>query len=215
MADDTTTSNDAPAFRRWAEGAENADEFDALAANFLADYGLEMMADLVGCSVSLHRTAQEYVSKLEERFAKWWDEARPRLKSSPKLTVTYRINEEERRAHQYLEANLPPGVTFWVARRVRRVAGGGDATKAEMVDWVCRIEDGPATSGGRGPTALDAAARAVASWREFVTSSRLDSAHADASLDSSDATEGPKPPALTAPSVTGREQDESSEKRVS
>src|SRR5687768_4103537 len=169
------SGGEAPRFRRWAEGAENSDDLDALIANFLADYGIEMMADLIGDSGSLHRTAEGYVHKLAERFERWWDEGCPRLHSSPKLTVHYHTTTAEREAHEYLEANVPPGVVFLVARRMTRTPGGAEeGARSQMKNWVCRIEDGPASSGGQGHSAAEAARRAVSAWREFVTGSRIE-----------------------------------------
>jgi hypothetical protein len=189
---------DAPRFRRWAESAENTDDFDALVAKFLADYGTEMMIDLVGCSGSLHRAASEYVDKLARSFEDWWDEGRPRLSSSRKFAVTYHITAAEREAHDLLEARLPPGAVFWVAHRMRRVAGEAQgAPKSQMKDWICRIEDGSANVSGEGYSAIEAATAALLTLQQFVSDPRV-----------------AKPPRLDAPSTPGAAK-ESEEKRVS
>jgi hypothetical protein len=201
-------------FVRWAESAENFEEADALIAGFLADHGVEMMAELVACSGSLHRTAQEYLGKLEERYQRWWERGRPRLMSSPKISVKYSVPAAERQAHEYLEANLPPGAMYWVGRRMRRgTSGGGTDARSQMVDWVCRVEDGAATSGAVGPTAIEAAERAVAAWRQFVTGSGVELGLVD-SVAGDEMEEGSKPPALQAPSSSGSSQSKD-EKRVS
>jgi hypothetical protein len=197
-------------FRRWAEGAENAEDFDALVTAFLADHGVEMMTDLVGCSLSMHRTARGYVSMLQERFETWWDLGRPRIAPAPPVPPRCWSPTPERAVQDFLEANLPPGVVFEVGRRARRVPAGSPDGLSETVAWFCTIEDGAATRGAEGTTALHAARRAVAAWREFVTANRLEGA-------TSGAAEGQqvsKPQPLNAPSIDAAKPS-SEQKRVS
>ena len=184
---------DSPRFRRWAESAENTDDFDALVARFLADYGTEMMIELVGCSGSLHRTASEYVDKLAQSFEDWWDEGRPRLASSRKFLVTYHVTAAERQAHELLEGSLPAGAVFWVARRMRRIAAETqEAPRSAMREWICRIEDGSANISGEGYSAVDAATVALAAWQQLSSDPRAGMA---------------KPPKLDAPSASGAAKD--------
>jgi stage V sporulation protein SpoVS len=82
-----------------------------------------------------------------------------------------------------------------------------------MVDWVCRVEDGAATSGAVGATAIDAAQRAVAAWRQFVTGSGVELGLLDP-VAGEEMEEGSKPPALQAPSSLGGAESKE-EKRVS
>jgi hypothetical protein len=194
----------APSFRQWAQNPENADELDALIAHFLANDGVEMMAELATSDIRIKPIVEEYLGKLRDRFETWWDEGRPRLGSASGVKITYSVPASEREAHEYLDANLPPGATYSVARRMRRVptTATGEG-KSQMVDWYCRIEDGPATSGGCGYTALKAAQQALAAWRDFVTGTRVEIEGLES-----------KPPPLQVPSGLA-DEGRAEEKRVS
>lgn len=73
--------------------------------------------------------------------------------------------DAERRALELLTASLPPGACYGMSRRRRKLAGG----TWEDLGWHCSIEDGAASAGGRGASAMEAAAAAIEAWRHFVT----------------------------------------------
>jgi hypothetical protein len=200
----TATDTEIPDFREWADDPANAEAMDELVAHFIADDGVEMVSDLVAARGPQHQWAAErWVDRLAERFRQWWAQGRPRLRSTPRLTIIHWAAPQEEEARRVLASNLPPGATFTVARAWRRAAGGD----AEPQAWVCRIEDGAARAMAQGATPRAAADKALDAWREYVTSSRfegvLDAKESDpAGVGvASDSDVASKPPLLDAPSA--------------
>jgi hypothetical protein len=204
-----SAEQDEISFRRWAEDADNGEDFDALVTAFLADYGVEMMADLVGCSLSMHRTASGYVWRLQERFETWWDLGRPRTAPPPPVVPRCWSPSPERAVQDFLEANLPPGAVFEVGRRARRMPGGSLDGRSETVAWFCKIEHGAATSSAEGKTVLQAARQAVAAWRQSVTPDRVEGGTSG----EAERQQPTKPEPLNAPSLDAKQSSE--QKRVS
>jgi hypothetical protein len=190
---------DTPDFRDWLSDPANQPEADALIARFVLDHGVEMALDLIGSSGQQHQwTAERWMNKLGEKFARWWDQGRPRV-TSDKIKLTYIMPALEQEAHALLDQNLPPQAVYAVAQRRRRSPAGG----SEPLAWFCRIEDGPASSGGHGATPLAAARAALAAWHEFVTGSRVEIIESPSD----------RPPLLDAPS-SGADSDADSQKRA-
>jgi hypothetical protein len=191
--------SDTPDFRDWMSDPANEPEADALISRFVLDEGLEMVGDLVASRGQQHQwTAERWIDKLRHEFERWWEQGRPRV-TSDKIRVTYITALAEREAHVFLDQHLPPQVVYVVAQRRRRAPGGG----SEPLTWFCRIEDGQASSGGRGISPLAAAREALAAWREFVTGSRVEIVESTSD----------RPPLLDAPS-SGSEPDAQSDKRA-
>jgi hypothetical protein len=189
-----------PDFRDWADDPANAEAADELVAHFVADDGVELVADLVAARGPQHQWAAErWVDKLADRFRRWWAEGRPRLGSTPKVSVSHWATPQEDEARRLLAANLPPGATFTVARSWRKAVGG----RAEPQAWVCRIEDGAARAMAQAATPPLAASAALDAWREYVTANRFDDESAAAGGTTSPAS---RPPLLDAPSAGADEQ---------
>ena len=191
MAKDLLDS-DMPEFRLWAEDPANSQEVDALAAQFIAEEGVEMVDELIACRGQQHQWAAErWMDRLAERFERWWSQGRPLLKSSATVTITYSVPMMEREAEQMLASNLPPGAGFSLARNWRKGVGGA----TEMTGWSCKIEDQMASAMGQGSTPAVAAGKAIAMWKEFVSESRVAASWATASDEVRE-----RPPLLDAPS---------------
>jgi hypothetical protein len=192
--------NEVPDFRAWADDPSNAEAADELVAHFVADEGVELVGDLVASRGQQHQWAAErWVEKLAERFRAWWAQGRPRLGSTPRVTVSHWATPQEDEARRVLTASLPPGAVFSVARAWRRMGGGG----AEAQGWVCRIEDGAARAMAQGGTPVAAARGAIEAWSEYVTASRFEG------VEESPAADASRPPLLDAPSAhpdEGREE---------
>jgi hypothetical protein len=209
---------DPPEFRRWAELSENTEEADALIIQFLSDEGVEMMMELITCRGQQHQfTAEHYVGRLADKFETWWEQGKPRVPPAPPPTVTYWTPGVERAVYDYLEANLPTGAVYQVARRMRRLPSGSPQGRSEPLGWYCRIEDGAATSVAHGSSGLQAARKAVEAWREFVTGDRVSVPAVEQRVAPEELADYPaaaKPPKLDAPSTSGATK-ESEQKRVS
>ncbi|HYE18382.1 MAG TPA: hypothetical protein VEA69_08050 [Tepidisphaeraceae bacterium] len=192
---------DPPTLREFVEDDAYSVEAEALAAHFVADDGVELVLDLAGGG-----TGAGHLRRLEEMFETWWAAGRPRLPHHPHVIVSPWVPDLERQAHRYLDSQLPPGATYSVNMRRRRVGGGG----SEDLGWYCQVEDGPASSGGKGTSPLEAARAAVSAWRAFVTGGEeavhdvpeLTAAERGAAVpDEEDAVPAaPRPPLLEAPS---------------
>src|SRR4051794_20801689 len=99
----------APTFHEWAANPDNVEESDALFAHFLADYGAEMMSELVdGARVRrLEKVAGDWIEKLKGYFDRWWQQGQPRLSIQPAVKITYPSHRMEQEAWDYLFARFP------------------------------------------------------------------------------------------------------------
>jgi hypothetical protein len=162
--------SDPPEFRDWADDPENALEADALIAQFVAEEGVEMTAELLGCRGQQHQWAAErWIEKLGERFERWWSQGRPRLAAAGKVSITSWLPAMEREAHDLLMSKLPMGAGFSVTRNWRKT----DDVRTQLGGWSCKIEDKLGNAMGNGATPLAAAQRALAAWQEFVGVARV------------------------------------------
>ena len=196
-----TPDADPPTLPEFVEDDAYSLEAEALAAQFVADDGVELVLDLAAGG-----TGAGHLRRLEDAFDKWWAAGRPRLAPDPRVIVSPWVPDLERQAHRYLDGQLPPGATYSVHTRHKRIAGGG----SEDLGWYCQVEDGPASSGGKGASPLEAARNAVAAWRAFVTGGEaavddvpeLTAAEWSAAAPGEDdaAQAAPRPPLLEAPS---------------
>lgn len=193
-------------FRHWADDPENVEAADRVMAEFVAEEGVEMVADLFACRGLQHQgTAERWMERLRGRFERWWSAGRPRLGDSPRIAVSDATPPAEREARTLLASNLPPGAAFAVTRRWRKLAAGA----IEADGWSCDVYDGRASAMGRGETPISAARRALDSWRDFVTASRVDLSmvtEAEASTE--------RPPQLNAPSAAKVAEDDAGRKAV-
>jgi len=188
------TAGEMPEFRDWARDPDNGPALDLLAADFLADEGVELIADLIDCRGQQHQwTAERWVERLGKRFQRWWAEGQPQLRAGRRVRVTYRLISMEYEARRMLDASLPPGAVASLTRHWRKLPLG----ESELAGWTCKVEDGGASGLGNGATPGVAVAKALAAWREFVTASRfeMESPVAD------DSGERDRPPLLDAPSA--------------
>jgi hypothetical protein len=180
-----------PEFRDWADDPENALEADALIAQFVAEEGVEMTSELIGCRGQQHQLAAErWMGKLGERFERWWSQGRPRISTPGKVSITYWMPAMEREAQHLLMTKLPMGAAFAVTRHWRKT----DDIRTQLGGWSCKIEDQLGNAMGKGETPLAAAERALAAWQEFVGIARV------ATLPAEEVTQ--RPPLLDAPSST-------------
>ena len=194
-------------FRRWADDPENVEAADRLMAEFVADEGVEMVADLFACRGLQHQgTAERWMERLRARFERWWAAGRPRLEDSPRITLADATPAAEREARNLLASNLPPGAAFALTRRWRKLAAGA----VEPAGWSCDVHDGRASAMGRGETPVAAAGRALDSWRDFVTGSRVELPMAGE--DEQASTE--RPPQLNAPSAAKAVDDDAGREAV-
>ena len=193
-------------FRRWADDPENVEAADRVMAEFIAEEGVEMVAELFACRGLQHQgTAERWMERLRARFERWWSAGHPRLSESPRIALADATPAFEREARSLLASNLPPGAAFALARRWRKLAAGA----IEPDGWSCDVYDGRASAMGRGETPVAAAQRALDSWRDFVTASRV-----DLSMATEDETSTQRPPQLNAPSAPKSADDDAGRKAV-
>ena len=193
-------------FRRWADDPENVEAADGVMSEFVAEEGVEMTADLFACRGLQHQgTAERWMERLRARFERWWAAGRPRLEDSPKIAVADATPAAEREARTLLASNLPPGAAFALTRRWRKLAAGA----VEADGWSCDVYDGRASAMGRGESPVAAAGKALDSWRDFVTASRVDLSMAAEEEPSTE-----RPPQLNAPSAGKAADDDAGRKAV-
>jgi hypothetical protein len=193
-------------FRRWADDPENVEAADRVMAEFVAEEGVEMAADLFACRGLQHQgTAERWMERLRGRFEQWWSAGRPQLGDSPRVAVADATPAAEREARSLLASNLPPGAAFALTRRWRKLAAGA----VEADGWSCDVYDGRASAMGRGESPVAAAQRALDSWRDFVTGSRVDLSMAVGEESATD-----RPPQLNAPSAAKIADDDAGRKAV-
>jgi len=193
-------------FRRWADDPENVEAADRVMAEFLAEEGIEMVADLFACrGLQQQGTAERWMERLRGRFERWWSAGRPRLVDSPRIAVSDATPAAEREARALLASNLPPGAAFALTHRWRKLAAGA----IEPDGWSCDVYDGRASAMGRGETPVAAAQRALDSWRDFVTGTRV-----DLSMAATEESSTERPPQLNAPSAAKVADDDAGRKAV-
>jgi hypothetical protein len=195
---DYVDPSEAPDFRDWAADPEHDVLVDALAAEFVAEEGVEMVADLLAARGPQHQwVAERWMNRLRDRFERWWADGQPRFPLNKRVAISYLLSGPDQEARRMLETNLPPGATFALTRKWRRPVG---AAAAEPAGCACRIDDGAAVAAGQGETPAAAAQRALDAWREFVTGCRVQ-------VEDGGATEL-RPPLLDAPSADPADTDE-------
>lgn len=193
-------------FRRWVDDPENVEAADRVMADFVAEEGVEMVADLFACRGLQHQgTAERWMDRVRARFERWWAAGRPRLEDSPRIAVADATPAAEREARVLLASNLPPGAAFALTRRWRKLAAGA----VEADGWSCDVYDGRASSMGRGESPVAAARKALESWRDFVTASRV-----DLPMGAEDEPATERPPQLSAPSAGKVADDDAGRKAV-
>src|SRR5689334_2302994 len=85
---DLPGQSDAPAFRQWLDDPENSIEATLFIARFVADYGIELVQDLIDArgDQDQKRAVAMWMDILEQNFEKWRQDGFP-YPASPKVKV--------------------------------------------------------------------------------------------------------------------------------
>lgn len=144
-------------FQQWLEDPENCVLADQFIAQFVADYGVEFMFDLlIARKHELQSTSEQLLEKLSRHFDHWQAQGMP-VSRSPRVKVVFTTGPMEVAAERYLLENLPKGTAYMITSRHGQL---NDALPFQ--DWKVQIGE----SVGTGTTPFSAARAALASWQQ-------------------------------------------------